>query len=245
MMKIFSKNSVLRLAVIAASFGLLSCEDSSDPQQIWISSATPNIVDGYPTEIITDSGRTLTVIENNSGMPLSNTQRIFAQYQILDGSSSNNFYDINLLGVRNILTKDIVTLTPENELELGNDPVEPYDVWFASGYLSVNFGFYYGGTASHFINMVQSTVNPNPTDGKVYLEFRHNSYGDPMVLPQYGTVSFNVEQFMTTPGQDVTFVISFNELLGEQSYEFTYNYLEPTSITQSIATEKINLDGYN
>ncbi len=244
-MKKRPNNYVLRTIAVVLCSTLFACQNDNEVESFWVSSATPNIVEGAPTEIITDSGNYLTVINNYSGSTLSNTQRIFAQYQVINQNVATNHYDINLLGVRNILTKNIVTLTPENEALIGNDPVEPYDVWFSSGYVSINFGFYYGGTSTHSVNLVQSSVNPNPEDQKVYLEFRHNDFGDPMVFAQYGTVSFNVEEFMKSPGEDVTFVILFNEFIGEQSYEFTYNFQVPSSTKQSISTERISLEGYN
>lgn len=213
---------------MGTAFTLTSCDEDSEyvyMNEHWVERATVIPSENNDLTLQTDGGRNLTVVSNYTGYNAQQEyQRAFIKYTLLDKNEETGVYKANLYGVENILTKNIVELTTDNEKEIGNDPVHLYHVWCAGGYLNVNFGFNYGGTVTHTVNVVKNTIETHPDDGKIYLEFRHNAFGDPQNVAHLGTACFDLRPYALEEGRVVTFVIKFNEFGSESSYEIKYDF---------------------
>ncbi len=134
-------------------------------------------------------------------------QRAFVIYTKLDEPVQGYDSNIEVWNIVDILTKDIVNLTPENEEEIGDDAINVPYMWVAQGYLTIEFQYY--GThredKKHFLNLVinelpeETPAAAPPAEGEnddeyVYLEFRHNSEGDSPALLGEGYVSFKLDK---------------------------------------------------
>ena len=147
---------------------------------------------------------------------------------------------MTLNNVVKILTKDVAYLTTENQSEIGDDPVKIYSLWCSGGYLNVNFGFNYGFTATHLINLVENKMIVHPEDGKVYLEFRHNAHNDPQSVARLGTVSFNLAPYKNGSNL-VEFVIRAKDFQGEVEYHVHSDFLRNSDVGNDI---KYSGDGF-
>jgi hypothetical protein len=101
--------------------------------------------------------------------------------------------------------------------------------------LNINFGFNYGGTVTHAVNLVNNRTIEYPDDGKIYLEFHHNAFDDPEEVARLGTVCFNLKQYEQKMGKTVTFAIKFREFGADCSYEVTYDF--QTDNTTPVGSE--------
>ncbi len=223
------KSFTLTSLLIFSMTSFISCDDDSDySEEFWIGRATviPNGDNDFTMQ--TDGGHNLAIVSNYAGYnPQQKNQRAFVKYTILDKNEETGIYEANLYNVENILTKNIIELTTENEEEIGCDPVHLFDVWCSGGYLNVNFGFNYGGTVTHTVNIVKNTMETYPDDGKIYLEFRHNAFNDPQNVSSLGTACFDLSPYAQEDDRVVTFVIKFNEFGSnriQSSYEIKYDF---------------------
>lgn len=144
---------------------------------------------------------------NTNGMgsyELKDGQRVFVICKELDEKAEGYDYNVEVKDIRNILTKDIITMGEgENTDEkIGDDKINATYMWYTKDmkYLTIEFQYY--GTHSedkkHFLNLVinNPTIEPAPTaetDDYLNLEFRHNDEGDAPNRLGEGYVSFKLE----------------------------------------------------
>ena len=111
---------------------------------------------------------------------------------------------MKLLRLQNVLTKDVETLTPENEEELGNDPVVIYqgDITISGGYMNIFFVQNLPAKTKHRISLVRPQDNEDlyAGDGYIHLELRYNDYDDLTGRQAYGAVSYNLNSLDITSG---------------------------------------------
>jgi len=153
-------------------------------------------------------------------------QRVIANFSILSDKEAGSAYDhdIKLNDVYEVLTKDIFKITPATQDSIGNDYIYIRDIWIGSDYLNVRFEFP-GGNQMHFINLVTDSLKTY-SDGKIHLEFRHNSNGDYPYLNLTGIVSFNLKSLKTNDADQIDIVVhtrEFNEPVNG-IYNLTYKY---------------------
>jgi len=184
--------------------------------------------------VVTDGGNRLYPSVNMvPGYPVKNGDRLWVNYTILGDANDNEDIDyyVKINYFDDILTKDILLLTPENADSIGHDPVwvnEPDDdIWIANDYL--NIFFYYEGAPwhVHFINVVSDVNNPVTPDSIPILELRHNSNGDPYTEPLLrGFVSINLRSLQQPDKDSIKFVLRAINKSGEYGLdkEFTYKY---------------------
>lgn len=168
-------------------------------------------------------------------------QRIIANYTILTDKSASADYDhdVKLNDVYEVLTKNIFSITPGTQDSIGDDYVYIEDVWIGSDYLNVEF-IYPGSNKIHYINLVED-ASKSYSDGKVHLEFRHNSNGDYPHLNKWGIVSFNLKSLQKADKSDVEIVIhtkEFNSPTNGDKYELTYKYADEV---RSAKQHRINI----
>ncbi|MCD7938027.1 MAG: NigD-like protein [Tannerellaceae bacterium] len=155
-------------------------------------------------------------------------QRVLADYTLLSDRPEGSGYDhdVKLNSAYNILTKDIVELTPANEATLGDDPIGIRELWIGSDYLNIRF--YYGGyNKTHYINLALDETKVY-SDGKVHLELRHNDNGDANTYRYNGFVSFRLRSLledMVITTSSVDLVIHVREYDDEDKvYNVTYKF---------------------
>ena len=109
---------------------------------------------------------------------------------------------VKILGIRNVLTKQVETLTPENEEEFGNDPVTIYqgDITISGGYMNIIFVQNLPSKEKHRISLVrpQTDAELYGEDGYIHLELRYNDYDDVTGIGNWGIVSYNLNSLDIT-----------------------------------------------
>lgn len=207
---------------------LFSCSTEDNVNQnIYVSLGTVanpnNSTSFYFT--LDDSTKMKVVKSDLSNYSPNDGQRIIAYYSLLNEATANAGYDydISLNNVYEVLTKGIFKLTPENADSIGNDYINIQSMWIGSDYLNVEFS-YLGYNKTHFINLISDSTKTY-TDGKIHLEFRHNSNGDYPSYTRMGIVSFNLKTLQANAADSVQLVIHTKEYdYGDKTYNRTYKF---------------------
>ncbi len=230
-MKVITFNFKGVVMAVVALLALTSCSDDyTEPTVYYSARATVTSEEGEVLTLRTDGGNVLTVVSDYSGYTPETDQRTMITYSIENGD--NNYYNADLHGVYNLLTKDVVKITAENEAQFGDDPVHLYAAWCAGGYLNVNFGFNTSGSVIHYVNLAENTLVQHPEDGKIYLEFRHNAMGDNEKYGKRGTACFDLAKYQD--GNNIlTFVVKFTAFNGVTPIrEIQYDFMNDTVISE-------------
>ena len=188
----------LPLSLFAAS----SCSDS-DNDYDYISLMTVVESDSKLLFMKSDSSLlnpTNFTIMSNAG------QRMLVQYEIENTLPTNTpyKYEIEVYDYDLILTKDVIDLTAENEVAVGNDAF-----WRVSrinpdgGFINIYMSFLYNGIP-HMINLVENKITPVPAPelattmaDTIKLELRQNANGNNSGYPISELVSFNIQKYIT------------------------------------------------
>lgn len=215
--------------ILLGSLFFTSCNDDDGYSlgKFWISTATAENPDNSSYFFFdVDSGERMWLAATGlPGYRPKDGQRIIANYTILSDRQGVGYdHDVRLNNVYEILTKDIIAITAENNDSIGNDAIKVEDIWIANNYLNVEFVF---GALDrvHYINLSRDAAK-NYGDGKIHLEFRHNANGDSPMYNKWGMASFNLEPLQSEGSESLTLVIHTNEYggSGEKVYELTYNF---------------------
>ncbi len=220
----------LVVAVVLLVMILPACnKDDQLPQ--WTSIGTIEKTDASLDEytILLDGDERLipnTTIENNN---LEDGERVVVQYEIIE-ELGNDEYKVKVYDLDRILTKDIIQLTEAINDSIGNDPVfvKEENIWIKNNYLNFIFSFY-GAYEMHRINLVKPYEITHTDDGKLILEFRHNSNNDFSSAVYKGVVSFNLESLKEEGLNDIDFVVKV-KLYDDQSLEWEGNYTFNSSL---------------
>lgn len=128
---------------------------------------------------------------------LDDGQRVFVYFIPLAEKIPGYKYNVKVIKIENILTKDIIPLTEENADSIGNDRINTNELWIKGGFLNIEFQYLHSGNPNkkHMLNMVvNKTAAAPPTDDEyVDLEFRHNAFNDEEREPAWGVVSFRLD----------------------------------------------------
>ena len=125
------------------------------------------------------------------------------------------------------INEGIFKITPETQDSIGNDSISIKNMWIGSDYLNVQF-VYPGYNQIHYINLV-SDVSKVYNDGKIHLEFRHNSNGDVGYYYKEGIASFNINELQTsatTTSVDIVVHVNVPRQSADKEYELTYDFAE-------------------
>lgn len=186
---------------------LQSClDDDNDPTESLVISTinvpNPDSKDFYFT---LDDGKKMFPGDSRGlgSYELTDGQRAFVIFNQLEDKVEGYDYNIQIRNIKNILTKDIVTLGEgENTDEkIGDDKINATYMWITqdSKYLTIEFQYY--GThiedKKHFLNLVinksAAEAVDNADNDYLELEFRHNDEGDSPNRLGEGYVSFKLE----------------------------------------------------
>lgn len=179
------------------------------------------------------------------GHNLDDGQRTWLNYTLLSDKKDGFDHYIKVNGADPILTKKIAEdKGEENNAVYGTDPVgidENY-IWIGNGYLNIIFSFNYGGTKTHFINLLPAGDEENAYQ----VEFRHNAYNDPQQTAVSGIVCFDLSDLPDTGGETVKLTVKVNTFSGEKTYELDYNSnREQASGTESAGFNLENFERVN
>lgn len=134
-----------------------------------------------------------------------NNDRVLTNFTILDTiekTDSLEKYNVEVVSIRKILYKDILDITPEIEDSIGNDPIKVKSRWLSGDLMNFELQ-YYGGSKTHFINLVKQPGEINLDNGPVILELRHNTNDDTEHSPLAAMVTFNMSS-LKVPGKTST-----------------------------------------
>ena len=247
MMKVLT--SVLIVALLIPAFYACNNDDdyySLDDMWITIGNIEGDI-NGFV--VVSDNGERLYPSVNMvPWYPVKNGDRLWVNYTILGdgeaGKDIDHYVRINFF--EDILTKDILLLTPDNADSIGHDPVwvndQEEDIWIANNYLNIFFVYEGDPWIVHYINVVSDTENPTAPDGTPVLELRHNKNGDPNNENQLtGFVSINLKSLQEDGKDSVKFIIRAMGDDGNYSLdkEFTYVYDPNTIADETVSLRTI------
>lgn len=132
-------------------------------------------------------------------------QRVIVSFNPLWDNYEGFDHAVKILSMMEVLTKQIETLTPENEKELGNDPlyIVKGDLGISGGYLNVVFqqNLPLMSSTKHRISLVRPENDEGlyGDDGYIRLELRYNNYGDVSGHRRPAYVSFNLNSLNIQP----------------------------------------------
>jgi hypothetical protein len=200
---------------------LAGCLDDDDYSldKYWVTTATIEKTGTDSYLIVTDNGDRL--YPSATAIPyfsIEDNQRVWVDYTILGDATGDVTYYVKVNNMSEILTKGILSLTPQNTDSIGNDEVKIANYWISGDYLTIRF-LYGGGQHIHFINLVQDVNNPVDGDGLPVLLFRHNRNDDPANYRMYGTVSISLESLRLDNQAYAPFVLKCDGFNGEPAFE--------------------------
>ena len=124
---------------------------------------------------------------------VENNQRVFIHFLPLEEDIPGYDYNVKLIQLENILTKDIIPLTEETA-----DRINATSLWITGNYLNIEHQFFHSNNPDkkHMLNLVinETAETPDPEDEYFTLEFRHNAYNDEQRTPGWGIVSFRLDK---------------------------------------------------
>lgn len=233
-------------AVAAAALVLTSCNNKNDePVYTYYKSiATVDNPEGSINfRFTSDLDNVMSVAKTNFyGYRPETGQRIIAYFTILNQApeTASYDYDVHLLDVYEILTKDIKVIDDDNagELdEIGDDPYEAVAMSVSNNWLNVRFNMW-AFNKTHYINVIEDarTAETLADDGTVRLELRHNADGDSKSRLMWGMASFDLSPYKQDGKTEVKLIVTAR-LEGQnkpKEYELTYKFDDPAADNFSI-----------
>jgi len=210
------------LAAIAA-FVFTGCsldDNDHNPNKFWITYAT---VEGTPDnfKLWLDNNSELLLIgslvdipkdEEIDGMRVVANFTIFEEQKNTDGTMT---YYVRLNALEKVLTKGPVYSSQVTDEEMGRDPINIDEQWFSGKYLNVNFYCYVNDPKiKHYINLWVDEEHVNADENNVYVEIRHNAYGDLQYTEGFGRASFDVTELIPEGKSEVTLHIKWTDYQG-------------------------------
>ena len=129
---------------------------------------------------------------------VENNQRVFIHFLPLEEDIPGYDYNVKLIQLENILTKDIIPLTEETADSIGNDRINATSLWITGNYLNIEHQFFHSNNPDkkHMLNLVinETAEPPDPEDEYFTLELRHKAYNDEQRTPGWGIVSFRLDK---------------------------------------------------
>ncbi len=129
-------------------------------------------------------------------------QRVITVFNPLWDNYGGYDHAVKILDIKEVLTKNVETLTTETEEEFGNDPVRLVSggVSISNGYMNIAFLQNLPQKEKHRISLVrpQDDNELYGEDGYIHLQLRYNSYEDLTGVYAYGLVSYNLNSLEVT-----------------------------------------------
>ncbi len=219
---------IVPLFVVALFCLAFSCQENTGYSlgDFRIGIATIKAESDNSYSLLLDNGQHLWPAASDVHHSYKNKQRVFINYTIL--SDRQNGYDhyVKVNDMWPILTKQIVELNSDNELEIGNDPIQVNAAWIGGDFLNIDFMFNYGGKRPHYINLVKNVLSPAGAPNVVELEFRHNAYNSTQSRLHEGFVCFDLSPLRSDFSDSVKIAIHVNDPDEIKTYNLVYRYNE-------------------
>jgi hypothetical protein len=136
-----------------------------------------------------------------------------------------------------ILTKEVITLTDEIADSIGNNAIHVHGehIWISKNFLNIYFS-YYGGSQTHYVNMIKYPNDSLDDDGRMVLEFRHNNNNDYLNYVYDGLVSFDMNSLQKHDIDSLPIVVKVIDYYGEPLVWRETYYFNQTSESSKIVT---------
>lgn len=79
---------------------------------------------------------------------VNDDQRVFIHFLPLEESIPGYKYNVKLIQIEDILTKDIIPLTEETADSIGNDRINVVELWITGNYLNIEHQFFHNNNSS-------------------------------------------------------------------------------------------------
>ncbi|WP_455587610.1 NigD-like protein [Bacteroides sp.] len=219
---------------------LQSCLDDDDAVYSDFTIATLRQVEGADDYYFgLDSGRKMYPGDDSAigNFPIVDGKRVFVWFHQFEEQVPGYDYNIQVVKMDSILTKDIIPLTEATADSIGDDRINMTYRWVAQGYLTMEFQYY--GTRNinkkHMLNLVYNEdTELVDEEGYINLEFRHNAYDDNGGMLGDGIVSFKLDKIATEMETAKGLKIRVNSIYDGIKY-YTID-LETKSESKSIPT---------
>jgi hypothetical protein len=219
------------LLLVGSLFSLMTgCDMDDDGYSVndaWVGFGLVNkatISDSYT--IVMDDGEVLYPATNSIlDKDVFSNERVLVNFSILgnkDNPDHNEYYYVQINSLRKILYKGVFDITPAKEDSIGNDPIYVEDKWVKNNMLNFELK-YWGGSKTHFINLVKQTGAINTANGPVVLELRHNSNDDMEEFPLSAFVSFDLSALKVAGKNSTPFKVIAKGFDGKD-FEYTGEY---------------------
>ena len=207
----------LLAAVILASASVTSCLKAD-----CLFYGDQSFCDVVAGQLITDEGNIYNVVKGSADDEWTTWDRAFVYCNLIrkTAQGAENEYDIEVLSMSKVLSKDPILVSTMDESVTGKDPIH-FEKGFVTGVdkLKMNIlfviSFLQNSEKSHLINIAYDDVKSN-TD-TVYFQLRHNGYGEffgaeninnDLAAIGQGWLSFPLEDYLPA-GQDKV-VVNFS-----------------------------------
>ena len=214
---------VLTLSLIS------SCSDDGySLGEFRIQLATVNPLGSNTYSLTLDNGKTLWPAASDVNyMPKNNQQRVVVNYTLLSDQQGGYDHYVKVNSIADILTKNVVELTSQNEEEIGNDPIQVTQLWAGDHFLNFRVFINIGGQAQHSINLVCNKLdNIALGNDTLVLELRQNANGDTPKYPNGSYVAFDMKPFEMEGKRSRIVKVKFKDFdEKEKEHVLTYQYV--------------------
>lgn len=143
--------------------------------------------------------------------------RVWMNYTILgdktDSLNNRTIYYAKINQIEKVLKKDIITMQPEMEDSIGNDPIIVDDAWIADSLITFQLR-YKGYNRTHLLNLVLPDDSPLSDASPIELELRHNAHEDAEEILYQAFVSFSLNRLQISGSDSVQVHIVWNNYEG-------------------------------
>jgi hypothetical protein len=189
--------------------------------------------DGGKEQIVMDNNDVLVSVASNDpnwSDDFEDGDRVLLNFTILDEELNDDgtveLYYVKVNDIDNVLMKEIMDITSENEDSIGNDPIIVSEYWITDSLLNFKLK-YWGYNGMHYLNLVKQPGDITAADQPIQLELRHNANDDSESVPYTAFVSFSLNSLRIDGLDSVSFEFTSTDY-DEQEYteEGIYNYSE-------------------
>lgn len=209
---------------------LQSCVDNDNKLSSLFTIGTLKIIEGNEYFFNLDEGDKMYPSDTSyiHNYTLIDGQRVFIHFLPLEEDVPGYEYNVKLIQLQNILTKDIIPLTEETADSIGNDRVNISTPWISGNYLNIEYQYYHSNNEAkrHMLNLVMNETPdaPAPEEGYINLEFRHNAYDDEQRTTGWGIISFKLEEITDQlQGKDGLKILVNSIYDGKRTYTVNLN----------------------
>lgn len=209
---------------------LQSCVDNDNKLSSRFTIGTLKIIEGNEYFFNLDEGDKMYPSDTSyiHNYALIDGQRVFIHFLPLEEDVPGYEYNVKLIQLQNILTKDIIPLTEETADSIGNDRVNISTPWISGNYLNIEYQYYHSNNEAkrHMLNLVMNETPdaPAPEEGYINLEFRHNAYDDEQRTTGWGIISFKLEEIADQlQGKDGLKILVNSIYDGKRTYTVNLN----------------------